>query len=120
MGSTGHSELLRLAESVLQATTTIVHHLQDTNQQEPSFDQNSVAIQGSDGSEAARILLNDAARSLTRLVNGPVNEFRSFFMTQYDLAAWQAALEFGLFGHVPLMIIMMMILFNARYVHLVA
>ncbi|KAK9423457.1 putative S-adenosyl-L-methionine-dependent methyltransferase, partial [Seiridium unicorne] len=38
-------------------------------------------------------------RSLLRLVNGPGNEFRTFFITQYDLAAWQVALEFGLFGH---------------------
>ncbi|KAK1948744.1 S-adenosyl-L-methionine-dependent methyltransferase [Colletotrichum sublineola] len=102
MGSTGQSELLRLAEKILQATTTIIRHLHDTNQREPSFDQNSSVIQGNDDSEAARVLLNDAARSLMRLVNGPVNEFRSFFMTQYDLAAWQVALDFGLFGHVPL------------------
>lgn len=102
MISAGQSELLRLSQTVLQATSTIVRHLQETNQEEPSFHQDSSVIQRNDDIEATRILLNDAAHSLLRLVNGPVNEFRSFFMTQYDLAAYQVALEFRLFGNVPL------------------
>ncbi|KAF2259438.1 S-adenosyl-L-methionine-dependent methyltransferase [Lojkania enalia] len=102
MGLAGQSELLRLSQTVLQATSAIVRHLQETNQEEPSFHQNSPVIQNDDTIEATRILLNDAAHSLLRLVNGPVNEFRSFFMTQYDLAAYQVALEFELFRNVPL------------------
>lgn len=102
MGSVEQSELLRLSQTVLEATSAIVQHLQETKQQEPSFHQNSTFIQRNDKFEATRISLNDAALSLLRLVNGPVNEFRSFFMTQYDLAAYQVALEFELFRNVPL------------------
>ncbi|KAM0354998.1 hypothetical protein ACHAPU_000845 [Fusarium lateritium] len=96
------SHLLQLSKTVLEATSTIVHHLQNTNQEEPSFDQNSPAIQGNDDIEATRVLLNEAAHDLLRLVNGPINEFRWFFMSHYDLAAYQVALQFSFFKHVPL------------------
>ncbi|KAF4962502.1 hypothetical protein FSARC_9425 [Fusarium sarcochroum] len=102
MGSAEEFRLLQLSQTILQATSTISRHLQDTNQKEPSFHQNSSAIKYSDDVEATRVLLNDAALTLLRLVNGPANEFRSFFMTQYDLAAWQVALHFEFFRHVPL------------------
>jgi len=102
MGSASQSELLRLSQTVLQATSTIVRYLEETNQREPSFSQDSSAIQGNDNFEATRIQLNDAAHDLLRLINGPLAEFRSFFTTQYELAAYQVALDFGIFGKVPL------------------
>ncbi|EGU75128.1 hypothetical protein FOPG_07515 [Fusarium oxysporum f. sp. conglutinans race 2 54008] len=102
MGSTNHSNLLRLAQTVQQATETIVKHLQYTKQQEPSFDQDSKAIQGDADTHSVRIQLNDAAQDLLRLVNGPANEYRSFFMSHYTLAAYQVALHFKIFRHVPL------------------
>ncbi|KAF4448439.1 hypothetical protein F53441_8162 [Fusarium austroafricanum] len=99
---TRDSGLLQLSQSILAATGTIVRHLQDTNQEEPSFDQNSPVIQTNTEIDEIRILLNEAAHDLLRLVNGPVNEYRSFFMTPYTLAAYQVALHFGIFRHVPL------------------
>jgi ubiquinone/menaquinone biosynthesis C-methylase UbiE len=102
MGSIQHSELLRLAQTVLQATSAIVKDLEKTNQPEPTFSQDSSVIKGGDDYEATRIQLNDAAHDLLSLVNGPLTEFRAFFTTQYDLAAYQIALELGLFGIVPL------------------
>ncbi|KAM0444873.1 hypothetical protein ACHAQK_002402 [Fusarium lateritium] len=102
MGSEQKSVLLQLAQSVLQTTSTIVHHLQDTNQEEPSFDQNSPSIESDANLEATRIDLNEAALTLIRLVNGPVNEIRRVHLLHYDIAAYQAALEFQFFRHVPL------------------
>lgn len=102
MGSEQKSVLLQLAESVLETTKTIVQQLHDTNQEEPSFDQNSPSIQGDANYEASRIELNEAALSLVRLVNGPVNEYRRIHLVHYDIAAYQAALELQFFRHVPL------------------
>ncbi|KAF4998731.1 hypothetical protein FGRMN_3057 [Fusarium graminum] len=96
------SNLMQLSKAVLQATSAIVYHLQKTNQEEPSFDQNSSVIQGDDELEATRNVLNEAANDLLHLVNGPVNQFRWFFMSHYDLAAHQVALQSGFFKHVPL------------------
>src|SRR5690349_8077817 len=102
MGSEQKSVLLQLAQSVLQTTSTIVRQLQDTNQEEPSFDQNSPSIQSDADYEANRIQLNEAATNLLRLVNGPVNEFRRIHLIIYDIAAYQAALELQFFRYVPL------------------
>jgi hypothetical protein len=102
MESLQQSELFRLAQTVLQATSTIINHLEKTHQQEPSFDQYTSVIQGNDDFEATRIQLNDAGHDLLRLVNGPLAEFQSFFTTQYDLAAYQIALELGMFNKIPL------------------
>jgi hypothetical protein len=102
MGSEQKSVLLQLAQSVLKTTSTIVRQLQNTNQEEPSFDQNSPFIQGDTDFEATRIELNEAAISLLRLVNGPVNEFRRIHLIHCDIAAYQAALELQFFRHVPL------------------
>ncbi|KAF5639050.1 O-methyltransferase [Fusarium sp. NRRL 25303] len=102
MASANHSNLLQLAKTVQQTTETIVKYLQDTKQQEPSFHQNSNAIQGDADIHSTRIQLNDAAQDLLRLVNGPANEYRSFYMSHYTLAAYQVAFHFKLFRHVPL------------------
>ncbi|KAF4345172.1 sterigmatocystin 7-O-methyltransferase precursor [Fusarium beomiforme] len=102
MATTQHSNLLQLAQTVQKATESIVQHLQDTKQQEPSFDQNSKAIQDDPSIHSARVQLNNAAQDLLQLVNGPANDYRMFFMTHYTLAAYQVALQFGIFRHVPL------------------
>ncbi|KAF5667303.1 O-methyltransferase [Fusarium heterosporum] len=96
------SNLLQLSKTVLEAASAIVHYLQNTNQEEPSFNQNSSVIRGDDDLEATRVLLNEAANDLLHLVNGPINQFRWLLMSHYDLAAYQAALQFCFFRHVPL------------------
>jgi hypothetical protein len=50
---------------------------------------------------ALRARLNDAARDLLRLVNGPRNDARTFVCYLYDLAAWQVACEFNFFEAIP-------------------
>ncbi|KAF5724003.1 sterigmatocystin 7-O-methyltransferase precursor [Fusarium mundagurra] len=102
MATANNSNLLQLAETIQQVTETVVKHLQDTKQQEPSFDQNSKALQSDADIHSLRNQLNGAAQDLLRLVNGPANEYRSFFMSHYTLAAYQVALHFKLFRHVPL------------------
>ena len=95
-------DLLQLAESIKASTEKIIEYLRTSGQQLPSFSQTSRAIIPSSDFNASRVDLNDAATDLLRLVNGPLNEFRSFFKTQYDLAAYQIALEFHVFESVPL------------------
>ncbi|RGP79393.1 hypothetical protein FLONG3_2448 [Fusarium longipes] len=102
MDSESTSNLLQLSKTVYEATSTIVRHLKNTKQQEPTFNQNSSTIKYSEDVQAARSVLNEAARDLICLVNGPINEFRQLLMTHYDIASYQVALQFEFFKHVPL------------------
>ena len=95
-------DLLQLAETIKASTEKIIEYLRASGQQPPSFNQTSRAIVPSSDFDASRVELNDAATDLLRLVNGPLNEFRSFSKTQYDIAAFQIALEFHVFESVPL------------------
>jgi hypothetical protein len=52
--------------------------------------------------EKLRVGLNTVALDLLRLVNGPKVGLRDFFTHHYEMAAWQVALEFDYFNHVPL------------------
>lgn len=91
-----------MARNVQEATSKIVKYLEETGQPEPTFKQDSTVIKGNDDFDNSRVELIDAAHDLMRLVNGPLNEFRQFFTTQYELAAFQVAVEFELFTKVPL------------------
>jgi hypothetical protein len=101
MGSADQSQLLDLAYEISKKTSDIVKYLQKTGQNEPTFHHSSITIEGDDAFEESRIAINEAAKDLVRLVNGPMVEFRSFFTTHYDLAAYQIALEFKYFKAVP-------------------
>ena len=96
-----HPDLLQLAEQVKTSTEKIVDYLRASGQQTPSFSPTSPAITPSSEFSTCRISLNEAAIDLLRLVNGPLNSFRSFFTTHYELAAYQVALEFRVFESVP-------------------
>ncbi|KAF2123516.1 sterigmatocystin 8-O-methyltransferase precursor [Dothidotthia symphoricarpi CBS 119687] len=95
------SNLLRLAQEVQQLTTLIVNDLTAANVSEPSFKTTSEPIPETPEHISLRARLNDSAKDLLRLVNGPRNDARTFVCYLYDLAAWQVACEFNFFEAVP-------------------
>ncbi|KAH7397175.1 O-methyltransferase-like protein [Pyrenochaeta sp. MPI-SDFR-AT-0127] len=95
------STLLELATEVQQLTSQIVQDLTTKNVQEPTFETSSETIPETPEQIALRARLNDVARDLLRLVNGPRNDARTFVCYLYDLAAWQVACEFNFFEAIP-------------------
>lgn len=95
------STLLELAKEVQQLTTQIVADLTEKKVPEPSFAIDSDTIPETPEQIKLRDSLNDAARDLLRLVNGPRNDARTFVCYLYDLAAWQVACEFNFFEAIP-------------------
>ena len=94
-------DLLSLAQQVLQLTEQIVHYYDQVQAPKPNFDATSPAVLDSAVYEALRVPLNEAANDLIRIVNGPKSFLRSFLCTHFDLAAYQAALEYEFFTAVP-------------------
>ncbi|KAF2847521.1 O-methyltransferas-like protein [Plenodomus tracheiphilus IPT5] len=101
MGAQKLSPLLELATEVQQLTTQIVSDLTAKQVPEPTFEPASETIPETPEQITLRARLNDAARDLLRLVNGPRNDARTFVCYLYDLAAWQVACEFDLFEAIP-------------------
>lgn len=101
MSSDQSSTLLALAKEVQQLISTVVKQLEEKNIQEPTFEVDSIAVPETSDLIDVRARLNDAAKDLLRLVNGPRNDARTFVCYLYDLAAWQVACEFNFFEAVP-------------------
>ncbi|KAJ4376391.1 hypothetical protein N0V83_001674 [Neocucurbitaria cava] len=95
------STLLELATEVQQLTTQIVNDLTEKKLKEPTFETDSETIPETPEQIGFRARLNDSARDLLRLVNGPRNDARTFVCYLYDLAAWQVACEFNFFEAIP-------------------
>jgi hypothetical protein len=93
---------LQLATSILSSTTSLVDHLSSLTHSLPSFSPSSSLPPTTKEYDALRVAINNSALDLLRLVNGPAISFRTQFCTHYDLAAYQIALEFDFFTHVPL------------------
>ncbi|KAF1850335.1 O-methyltransferas-like protein [Cucurbitaria berberidis CBS 394.84] len=101
MAAKQQSTLLELATTVQQLTTQIVNDLSTKEVKEPTFETDSETIPETPEQIDLRARLNDAARDLLRLVNGPRNDARTFVCYLFDLAAWQVALEFNFFEAIP-------------------
>ncbi|CAE7213066.1 hypothetical protein P3342_012482 [Pyrenophora teres f. teres] len=95
------STLLELANEVQQLTNRIVSDLTEKKIPEPSFATSSDPLPETPEYIELRDRLNDSARDLLRLVNGPRNDARTFVCYLYDLAAWQVACEFNFFEAIP-------------------
>lgn len=95
------SSLLKLAQEVQQLTTLIVDNLTANNIPEPSFSVDSEPIPETPEQVDLRARLNDSAKDLLRLVNGPRNDARTGVCFMYDLAAFQVACEFNFFEAIP-------------------
>ena len=94
--------IVSLAKQIVDLSGQISACLSSSSQPEPNFSASSTAIAETAEYEALLAPLNDAALDLLRLVNGPKKSLRSFFLSHYDLAALQVALDRGFFHHVPL------------------
>lgn len=94
--------IAELAKQVSDLSSQITSYLQSTSQPEPNFSPSSYTVPDSLEYEALRAPLNDAALDLLRLINGPKSSLRSYFLSHYDIAALQIALDRGFFKHVPL------------------
>lgn len=97
-----HQYLLSLAESVASTTQSIIAHLKELDHKGCDFTTSSPDIPSTGEYERLRIQLNAATTDLTRIVNGPKVNYRDLFTRQYELAAWQVALEFNYFDIVPI------------------
>ncbi|KAL8881680.1 MAG: hypothetical protein Q9198_001163 [Flavoplaca austrocitrina] len=99
------SMLLKLAEDIHSKTYQIAKTLRDHEQVEPNFEADSPAIDSrietSTDYEELRNAVNEAANDLLLLINGPKTFLRTFLTTHYELAAYQAAIEFKFFENVP-------------------
>lgn len=91
-----------LAKQISQLSEQFTSLLETSNQPQPSLSTYKGNIPETDDFVALRAGLNDAALDLLRLVNGPKNSLRPFFLSHYDLAALQVSLDRRLYDHVPL------------------
>lgn len=99
------SILLKLAEDIHSKTFQIVKTLRQREQAEPNFESDSPIvdprIETSHDYEELKNAVNEAANDLLLLINGPKTFLRTFLTTHYELAAYQAAIEFKFFEKVP-------------------
>ncbi|KAL8729320.1 MAG: hypothetical protein Q9166_004817 [cf. Caloplaca sp. 2 TL-2023] len=99
------SMLLKLAEDIHSKTYQIVKTLREREQDEPNFEADSPIvdprIETSADYEELKNAVNEAANDLLLLINGPKTFLRTFLTTHYELAAYQAAIEFKFFENVP-------------------
>jgi hypothetical protein len=95
------SSILGLSETVQRLGREITQHLADTHQPEPTFESDSSRVNPSSVYNNLRDQLNTAVNDLLLLVNGPLQFFLNLQLSQFELAAYQVALEFEFFKHVP-------------------
>ncbi|KAF2728854.1 putative O-methyltransferase [Polyplosphaeria fusca] len=94
--------ILALARCISSLSSQICSYLTSNSFSEPKFTPNTGSVPETPEYEALRAPLNDAALDLLRLVNGPKNTLQKLFFTQFDLAAFQIALDRRFFDYVPL------------------
>ena len=97
----GSTDLLTLANNILQQTTSIVSYLKNNNIAPPTF-----AADSTEPPETAKYLalhgsLKTSLEDLDRLIDGPKRSLRSFVCQGNDLAAFQVACDFEFFTLVP-------------------
>lgn len=91
-----------LAQNISDITSRISTCLISNNCPPPTFAFGESAPPDLRQYEDLRVSLNEAARDLLALVNGPKNTLRSLIFSHYDLAALQVALDRRLFDYIPL------------------
>lgn len=93
---------LHLAESILSLTRDLTTHMAELSIPPPNFSTSSSSPPATSTYEKLRVQLNTVTADLLRLINGPKKQIRTLLCTHYDLAAYQAALEFRFYELVPL------------------
>ncbi|KAK7734289.1 hypothetical protein SLS53_007939 [Cytospora paraplurivora] len=95
------TDLVALANNILEKTKVVAEYLQANNLAAPTFAPDSTSIPETLISSPLYSSLKTSLEDLQRLIDGPRRFWRSFCVQGYDLAAVQIALDFGFFGLVP-------------------
>lgn len=95
------SQLVALAETILNKTKAVAQYLKDNNHAEMTFDSSYSEPPNETQFVALQDGLKTSLEDLRYLLDGPTRFYRSLFMTGYQLAAFQLALDFGFFDLVP-------------------
>ncbi|KAH8723052.1 S-adenosyl-L-methionine-dependent methyltransferase [Phaeosphaeriaceae sp. PMI808] len=88
------SEILGLGDQIQSLTKSLAAESITNEYEKTEYDSQTC--------RSLKNQLNDALEVLQLLVLGPKGVFKKLQLSHYDLAAFQVALEFELFGHVPL------------------
>jgi len=99
------SQLLDLAANVLSQTAIITTKLHSVGYSEPSFLEDTPRELWEDGSldlASTKVSLVEAAKTLIRLVEGPMLWIDDLLLTPYDLASFQVLLECNVIDAIPL------------------
>ncbi|KAL9607259.1 MAG: hypothetical protein Q9167_007812 [Letrouitia subvulpina] len=91
----------KLLQQIVSCTQQLTGFLDDKQLPKPTFLPDCPDIPGDPTYETLRVNLNQTAKDLLLLVNGPKNFLRTFHTSAYDLAACQVALDFGFFEAIP-------------------
>jgi hypothetical protein len=91
-----------LTQKISNLSKQVSEYLTVSSHPTPTFDASSAATPETEEYEALRAPLNDAALDLLRLINGPKRTVQAQFLSHYDLAALQIALDRDFFRQVPL------------------
>lgn len=98
----GTPNLIDLANSIFQQTTTLSLYLDKINHAHPSFAPNSPEPPQTPVYLELYSTLKSTLEDLQDLIDGPRRSLRSFVCQGNDLAAYQVACDFDLFTLVPL------------------
>ncbi|KAL8758327.1 MAG: hypothetical protein Q9199_001583 [Rusavskia elegans] len=103
MSNTGESfsHLLASAKQIMHLTESLDQYFRDHSFQQPSFEQDYLSPDTTEYDDLLAPLF-DKTQDFLRLIDGPKRTITSLMLMHYDLAAYQAALEFKFFEAVPL------------------
>ncbi|KAI1667080.1 O-methyltransferase family 2 [Pyrenophora tritici-repentis] len=93
---------LTLAKDLFDLTAAAIQEAQQNGSSLFDFSVDATARATTDRYADLQAKINTAALDLVRLINGPKVMYRHLFVSHYDLAAYQVALEFDFFNLVPL------------------
>lgn len=93
---------LALAKELVHLTEEAVQEAQERGSAPLNFSARATARPATQKYAEVQAKINTVALDLVRLISGPKVVYRHLFVSHYDLAAYQVALEFDFFNLVPL------------------
>lgn len=98
---TQETSILLLAESILENTKKVTKYLQASCVALPTFSPTAEELPNTPDFQKLQACLRTQLEDLQLLIDGPPTFYRHFLMRGYEIAAFQIALDFGLFTLVP-------------------
>ena len=93
---------LALAKELVDLTAAAAQEVQQNGSAQFDFSVDATGRPTTERYADLTAKINTAALDLVRLISGPKVIYRHLFVSHYDLAAYQVALEFDFFNLVPL------------------